>query len=146
MWSDTLMLAERSHVLRLFAWGAACALAGTLLLLAVTIRPRETRLLTVFAVQTAAWGLAEVLAAIVWWRSLAPRDISGAERLDDALWFLTGLESAVVIAGAGIVIAGWRSGRILTLLGAGTAVVVQGLALMLLSLGTITRMAALRIG
>lgn len=145
MWSDTLMIAERGFVLRVLAWGAGCALAGTLLLLLLTIRPRQTRLLNHFAMQTALWGMADVVLALLWWRALAPRDITGAERLDDMLWFLTGLDAGIVVTGVALVVAGWGMTRRLSLLGAGSAIIVHGLALFLLSLHVLSRIAALRI-
>ena len=145
MWSDTLLLAERDWLLRVLVWGAACALLGTTLLLALAVRPRPTRLLSHFASQTALWGLAEVVGAVLGWRALAPRDIAGAERLDDTLWFLAGLDGGIVLAAVAMIAVGWRTGRQLPILGAGAAVVAQGLALLLLNLHTIARIATLRI-
>lgn len=145
MWSDTLLLAERALVLRVFAWGGACAILGTTLLIFLAQQPRATRLLAHFATQTAVWGMFEVTGAVMWWRALAPRDIGGAERLDDRLWFLAGLESGIVVAALAVIVIAWRRGKQLSILGAGTAIVVQGLALFLLNLHTLARIASLRI-
>ena len=145
MWSDTLLLAERAWVLRVLVWGGACALLGTTLLVFLAQRPRSTRLLAHFAIQTAAWGMCQVIGAVLWWRALTPRDIAGAERLDDMLWFLAGLETGIVMAALAMIAIGWRTGKRLSILGAGTAIVVQGLALLLLNLHTLARIATLRI-
>jgi hypothetical protein len=143
MWSDTLMLAERAHLTRLLIWGASSALLATLLLLGAAMRPRATKLLTAFALQTTVWGLGEVVLALVWWRTLVPRDISGFARLERTLWFGAGLESGMVALGVAIAVIGWFLDRRYTLIGAGTAIVAQGLALLILSLRTISRLATL---
>jgi hypothetical protein len=65
---------------------------------------------------------------------LAPRDLAGATRLDRLLWLTIGLDIGFVLIGLTLVATGWRLGRRLGLVGAGTAVVVQGTALLLLDL------------
>ena len=145
MWSDTLVLAERALVLRILVWGAFSALTGTILLLLTTIRPRATALLSHFAAQSAAWGLVEILGAVCWWRLIPQRDLAGAERLDDMLWFLAGLEAGMIGIGVALLAAGWALDRRLSLFGSGIAVLIHGLALLVLDLGAISRIAAIRI-
>lgn len=140
MWADTLLSAERAHLLRLLAWGASSVLAGTALLAWLRVRGEGQRsgggLLEHFAIQTAAWGAVEVAFVATGWRSLAPRDLAAATRLDRLLWMNVGLDVGYILVGATLAIVGWRlgGGRRLGVVGAGTGVVVQGTALILLDL------------
>ena len=134
MWADSLLLAERAHLVRLAAWGAASVVAGTLVLLVLAARRVRSPLLTHFAIQTAAWGTIDLALVLMGWRSLAIRDAEAAARLDRFLWFNTGLDVGYVAVGVALAICGWTLGRRLGLVGAGVGVVVQGLALALLDL------------
>ncbi len=135
MWSDTLLVAERAHLVRLLAWGAASVLVGTALLVLVAARrgvPAGSPLLTNFAIQCAAWGAIDLLIAGVAWRGLALRDVDGATKLDRLLWLNTGLDVGYVGVGIVLAVVGWQLGRRLGLVGAGLGVTVQGLALLVL--------------
>jgi len=136
MWSDTLLAAERAHLVRLLAWGAASVVAGTALLAVVLVARRGTpggsALLTSFAVQCAAWGAIDLAIAGLAWRGLALRDADGATKLDRLLWLNTGLDVGYVAVGVALAVVGWQLGRRLGLVGAGLGVVVQGLALLIL--------------
>lgn len=145
MWSDTLMQAERMLTLQGLLWGAASALAGTALVLMLTVRPRGTVLLLSFGALLALIGLVEAGAAITWLRLLHPRDIAGAERLTAALWFLAGFAAGLTMLGLAITGVGVARPRRNTLMGGGVAVVIHGLALLLLVLRSLTHIAMLRI-
>jgi hypothetical protein len=134
MWADTLLSAERTLFLRLLVWGAASVLVGTALVAWLRARGRPSSLLEQFAILTAGWGAVEVVYAAVARAGLAPRDLAGATRLDRLLWLTIGLDIGFVLIGLTLVATGWRLGRRLGLVGAGTAVVVQGTALLLLDL------------
>jgi hypothetical protein len=134
MWADTLLSAERTLFLRLLVWGAASVLVGTALVAWLWARGRPSSLLEQFAILTAGWGAVEVVYAAVARAGLAPRDLAGATRLDRLLWLTIGLDIGFVLIGLTLVATGWRLGRRLGLVGAGTAVVVQGTALLLLDL------------
>jgi hypothetical protein len=134
MWADTLLAAERAHALRLLAWGAVSVLAGTALLAWLRVRAYRSHLLEQFAVQMAAWGTLVLLIAYVAQRGLALRDLAGATRLDRLLWLAIGLDAGFVLVGIALAAVGWRLGRRLGLIGAGTGIVVQGAALMVLDL------------
>jgi hypothetical protein len=134
MWADTLLSAERTLILRLMVWGAASVLVGTALLAWLRARGRPSSLLEQFAIQTAAWGATETVYGAVALAGLGPRDLSGATRLDRLLWLTIGLDIGFVLVGLTLAVTGWRLGRRLSLVGAGTAVVVQGTALLLLDL------------
>jgi hypothetical protein len=136
MWADTLLAAERAHLLRLLAWGAASVLAGTALLAWHLIRGRGTSLIEHFAIQTTAWGAAELAFGAIAIASLALRDLAGATRLDRFLWLGIGLDVGFLLVGLVLVATGWRlgSGRRYGIVGAGTGIVVQGAALFLLHL------------
>jgi hypothetical protein len=129
MWSDLILAAERAHLVRLVLWGAACVLVGSALLALLAARRAGSPLIRHFAIQMSAWGLVELAFALVAWRSLAPRDLAAATRLDRFVWFGVGLDLGIVGVGATLALAGWMLGRRASLLGAGVAVMVQGLAL-----------------
>jgi hypothetical protein len=134
MWADTLQVAEHAHVLRLLLWGSGSAVVGTALLAWLHVGRRRSALLEQFGLQTAAWGAAELAFAAIARTSLAPRDLAGATRLDRLLWLELGLDGGYLLVGLTLVISGWALGRRLGMVGAGLAVVVQGVALALLHL------------
>lgn len=139
MWADTLLAMERAHLVRLAAWGAASVVAGTALLAWLVFRRRQTPLLHHFALQAALWGVIDLALAALASSSLATRDIAGATRLDRVLWLNIGLDAGYVMVGATLVLVGWRLGRRLGVVGAGTGIIVQGGALALLDLMLATR-------
>jgi hypothetical protein len=134
MWADTLQAAEHAHVLRLLLWGGGSALVGTALLAWLHTGRRRSALLEQFGLQTAAWGAAELAFAAIARSSLAPRDLASATRLDRLLWLELGLDGGYVLVGLTLLVSGWMLGRRLGMVGAGLAVVVQGVALALLHL------------
>ncbi len=134
MWADTLLAAERAHVIRLLAWGAGSAFLGSALLAWLYLGRRRSALLEHFGIQTAAWGTVELALGAVAWSSLGYRDLAAATRLDRLLWLNVGLAGGYVLVGLTLLLVGWRAGRRLGLMGAGLAVVVQGTALALLDL------------
>jgi hypothetical protein len=129
MWADTLLAAERVHLLRLALWGAASLLVGTALVAMLHLRRRRSPLLEHFGIQTAVWGAVEVGAALILLRSLALRDLSGATRLDRLLWMNIGLGMGYALVGLTLVVIGWRAVSRFGLVGAGIAIVLQGAAL-----------------
>jgi hypothetical protein len=136
MWADTLLAAERAHLLRLLAWGAMSLLVGTALLAWHLTHGRGTSLIQQFAIQTTAWGAAELAFVAVAWSSLGLRDLAGATRLDRFLWLAIGLDVGFVLVGLVLIGTGWRfgEGHRNGVVGAGVGVVVQGGALFLLDL------------
>ena len=134
MWSDTLLAAERAHILRLCLWGAASVLAGTMVFALLAVRRVRSPLLFHFALQTLAWGVVELALGALGWRGLAMRDLAAATRLDRFVWFNAGLDLGYAGVGIALAIAAWSLGRRLGLLGAGLGVLVQGLALAVLDL------------
>ena len=134
MWADTLLAAERAHILRLFAWGAASAVTGTAIVAWLRARAAQSPLLLQFGIQTMGWGLAEVALGLFASRGLALRDLAGATRLDRLLWLNIGLDLGYMLVGASILVTGWQIGRRAGLVGAGVGVIVQGSALVLLDL------------
>ncbi len=134
MWADTLFAAERAHILRLVLWGATSVVAGTLVVALITVRRLRSPLLFHFAVQCTAWGIVELGFAALAWRGLVMRDLAAATRLDRFVWFNAGLDVGYVALGITLALTGWTLGRRLGLVGAGVAVVVQGLALAVLDL------------
>jgi hypothetical protein len=134
MWADTLLAAERAHLLRLALWGAASLLIGTALVAALRLGRPRFPLLEHFGIQTGAWGAVELGVALLPLRSLALRDLSGATRLDRRVWMNIGLDVGYVLVGITLVVIGWRAVRRFGLVGAGMAIVLQGAALAVLDL------------
>jgi hypothetical protein len=134
MWADTLEALERAHLIRLLAWGAASMLAGTAILAWLRVGSHRSALLQQFAIQSAAWGAVDAAITLGMWTHLAPRDVASATRLDRLLWLNVGLDIGYVLVGITLIIAAWRLGKRLGLVGAGIGVIVQGGALMLLNL------------
>lgn len=134
MWADTLEIAERAHLLRLLAWSAASILAGTALIAWLRVGLRRSELLKHFGIQAAAWGAVEAVIAGALLMRVAPRDLSSATQLDRVLWLNIGLDVGYALVGATLVLAGFKLGRRLGLVGAGMGVIVQGIALAVLDL------------
>lgn len=132
MWSDTLQHAEYQHLVRLFVWSEASLLVGGVMLAVLIWRRVESPLLRHFAIQTAAWGAVSLLLAYLSWRRLTLRDHAGAVRLDRTIWLNIGLDIGYVAVGATLALTGWYAGRRIGPVGAGLAIVTQGIALGLL--------------
>ncbi len=138
MWSDSLLVLERNHLLLLALWGATSTLAGTAILAWITLRRANAPLLRHFGIQTAAWGLVDL--AICAWSlgSLIPRDFAGAQHLVNMLWLNTGLDAGYVAVGATIAVLAWQWGSRAGGIGAGAGIILQGLALLLLDVRLLT--------
>ena len=134
MWADTLQAAEHAHLLRMLVWAAASVLAGTGLLAFLRMRSLGSDLLAQFAKASVGWGIGVALNAAIQLRSLAPRDVGSATRLDRMLWLSVGLDIGAVAVGVALVVVGWRVGRRMKVVGAGMGVIVQGGALAVLDL------------
>jgi hypothetical protein len=134
MWADTLLAAERAHLIRLVAWGGISVLVGTALLAWLRAGGRRSALLEQFAIQIAAWGAVDLVRAALGRSSLIPRDLAAATRLDRVLWLNIGLDIGYLLVGTALALTGWRLGRRLGLVGAGMGVIVQGTALLVLDL------------
>ena len=132
MWSDMVLAVERGHLLRLLVWGAASVLAGTAVLALLAARRTRSPLLQHFGIQTAAWGAVGLGIAGWAWRGLAERDLAGVTRLINEVWLNVGLDAGYVGVGATLAITGWATARRLGAVGAGLAIVLQGLALLAL--------------
>lgn len=133
-WADTLLDVERLHVLKLLVWGALSVGVGTALLAFLRFRRVDSLLLQHFAIQSVAWGLIDIAIAVWARQGLALRDLASAVALDRFVWLNVGLDVGYVAVGATLALTGWKLGRRLGLVGAGTGVIVQGCALALLDL------------
>jgi hypothetical protein len=134
MWADTLLAAERAHLIRLSVWGGASLLVGSALLGLLRMRGHRSSLLDQFGIQTAAWGALILARALAGLQHLELRDLAGATRLDHFLWLNIGLDTGYVMVGVTLLVLGWRMKQRLGLVGAGLAVMMQGSALALLDL------------
>jgi hypothetical protein len=134
VWADTLLRAEQQHLLRLFLFAGTSIIAGTAIGVLLVIRRARSRLLQHFAIQMSAWGAAVAIFAWASWAGLQLRDVAGAARLERFVWMSAGFDLGVVVTGATLAIAGYVMAKSAATLGAGTAVVIQGLSLFLLDL------------
>ena len=134
MWSDTLLAAERAHLFQLALWGASSAILGTMMLAVVTIRRIAAPIIHWFAIHALGWGVAELILALVRWRTLVMRDVSAATRLDRFTWLNAGLDAGIVGVGLAIAVFAWMHGRRLGAVGAGLGILVQGLGLLVINL------------
>jgi hypothetical protein len=132
MWADTLLALERGHVVRLLVWGSLSLATGLAVLGVLRFRRAESPVLRHFSLQSLIWGAAELTLATFLFTSLALRDLSRATRFANVLWLELGLAAGVVAVGATLAIAGWTLARREGAVGAGLAIMVQGLALLLL--------------
>ena len=134
MWSDTLLAAERSHLIRLVLWAATSAVIGTGIIATLTMRRTTAPILLWFGIQSAAWGLVELVLTAIGFQAVTMRDVSGATRLDRLTWFTAGLDVGIVATGVAVVVVAWIFGRRLGAVGAGLGIVVQGLGLLVMNL------------
>jgi hypothetical protein len=142
MWSDTFLAIERTHFLRIAAWGAACLLVGTALLALVTLRRQRWPLARHFALQTALWGAVDVALALLAMRQLRAPDYAAAVRFDRFVWWSLGVDIGGAAVGVTLALTGWLSGRRLGAVGAGLGVLVQGAALVAIDLVVIGQIGA----
>jgi hypothetical protein len=105
-------------------------------------RAERSPLVFHFGAQMLTWGAGVVVLAVARYATLAPRDFVSAVRLERSLWFGSGLELGLAAAGVTTAVVSWAAGRRLGGVGAGIAVILQGLALAILDMrlaATITR-------
>ena len=134
MWSDTLLAAERGHLIRIVLWAATSAALGTALLAFITLRRMNAPVVFWFTIQTLAWGSLELMVVAGRWQALAMRDVSGATRLDRLTWFTIGLDIGLVGVGVSTAVMAWRRRRSLGAVGGGLVGLVQGVGLLVLDL------------
>jgi len=134
VWADTLFRAEQQHLLRLLLWAATSVVGGTAVGVITAIRRLRSPLLTNFAIQTAAWGVLVGAIAAIWWMGAGLRDVAGATRLERGVWMSMGLDIGCIAVGAVLSTAAWRLSRRMGAVGAGIAISVQGLALLVLDM------------
>jgi hypothetical protein len=121
-------------LLRLFLWSGLSILGGTSAAVTVAVRRARSPLLVHFAIQMAAWGAAiAAIAGFEWWR-VHLRDASGAARLERFLWMNIGLDVGYVAIGVVLAISAWVLAKKMSAVGAGTGILVQGIALLLIDL------------
>lgn len=134
MWSDTLLDAERQHLVALLFWSALSIIGATAIAVTLAARRARSPLLEQFALQMLAWGAIFGMIAGVEVHGLARRDVSGATRLEHILWMNIGLDVGYVAVGVVLGAVGYRLARSMAAVGAGVGLVVQGLAVLLIDL------------
>ena len=134
MWADTLLRAEQRHLLQLLIWAGLSVIAATILGVVLARARSRSPLLEHFAMQSAVWGAVIGAVAAVELHSAALRDLSGAARLERIVWLNVGLDTGYVAVGAMLALSAWLLARKMSAVGAGLAIVVQGLALLVMHL------------
>jgi hypothetical protein len=134
MWSDTLLAAERSHLIRVAIWAVTSAVLGTSIVAIIMVRQIVAPIALWFAVQTMVWGSLELIVSAARWFALSMRDVAGAMRLERLTWFAIGLDIGIVGTGVTAALIAWRLKRHVGAFGGGLGVVVQGLGLLVLDL------------
>ena len=143
MWSDTLLAAERSHLIRIALWAVASAVVGTAIVAGLTVRRLSAPIVFWFAIQTMVVGTLELIVTAARWLGLSMRDVSAATRLDRFTWLAVGLDAGLAGVGVAIMVMAWTRERRLGAFGGGLGVVVQGLGLLVLDLTFISILARL---
>ena len=134
MWSDTLLAAERSHLMRVAIWAATSAAFGMGFVTILTLRRLVAPIIFWFAVQTLVLGSLELIISAARWSALSMRDVSAATRLDRLTWLGVGLDVGLVAVGVTIITLAWTPRRRLGAFGGGLGIIVQGLGLLVLDL------------
>ena len=134
MWSDTLLVAERSHLIRIAIWAFTNAVLGTAFVTIITARRVSAPIVLWFAIQTLAWGSLELIVTAARWSALSMRDVSAATRLDRLTWLGIGIDVGIIGVGMTAALLAWKLSRNLRVFGGGLGVVVQGLGLLVLDL------------
>ncbi len=135
MWSDTLLAAERSHLIRIVIWAVTSAVLGTTFVTIIAVRRRERTDRAVVRDPDARVGFGSSSSS----QRRAGRRCQcamypAATRLDRLTWFAIGIDVGIVGAGVTAVLMAWQFTRNLRAFGGGLGVVVQGLGLLVLDL------------
>lgn len=135
-WADSLLALERLYYLKIVVWGALSILGGSGVITGLLVSRTESRLLRRFAQVTLASGVLAVLSGFLMRHGADLRDLTAAISLDRWLWFGIGFDAGLVLTGLVLAMCGTRAGAVWRpgMVGAGIAVIVQGLALALLTL------------
>ena len=134
MWADTFLHAEQQHLLRLLLWAGLSIVGATSVGTLMAVRRTPSPFLAHFAIQMAVWGtVVGAIAAIELHRSHL-RDLSGAARLERLLWMNVGLDVGYVATGAVLAVYAWTAAKRSAGVGAGTGIVIQGVALLVIDL------------
>lgn len=129
----SLLELERGHLVRLSTWAVASLALGLAALgWARRLAPAPRSFWQHLGIQSAAWGVVDLMIVAAAWNGLVARDLAGAIALDRFLWLNIGLDVGYAMVGITLVVFGARSPRRTGLIGAGVAIVLQGIALAVL--------------
>jgi hypothetical protein len=123
-----LLALEQGHLFRLGVWAVGSLLLGGAMW-AWARRAAVPEFWRHAGIQSAAWGAVDLAIAALAAQGLAPRDVAGAIALDRVLWLNIGLDVGYAMVGLTLLAFGLRAPRRPGLLGAGAAIVAQGVAL-----------------
>ena len=129
----SLLELERDHLARLSLWALASLAVGLLaFVFARRLESGPRSLWQHFGIQSGAWGVVDLLIVAAAWNGLVARDLADAIALDRFLWLNIGLDVGYAMVGITLVVFGARSPRRMGLIGAGVAIILQGVALAVL--------------
>lgn len=144
MWADTLQHAEQLHLLRVCFWGGLSVLAGTALLVLALMHRRASAIIVRFGTVCVLFGAAEIVVAALDYQRVPLRDLSAATRLDRIAWLLLGLYIGLSGVGIAVMLSSYTTARReskepeanrgFSLVGAGAATLLHGIALATLDL------------
>jgi hypothetical protein len=134
VWADIVLHAEQQHLLRLLFWAGLSILGATGVATMMAVRRVHSPFLAYFAGQMAIWGAAVGAIAGFGWSRAHLRDLSGAARLERLVWMNVGFDAGYVAVGVVLALSAWMIARKMAAVGAGVAIVVQGVALLLIDL------------
>ena len=129
MWADSFLRFEQQHVFLLLLWAGSTVLSGTSIAIVLAAQHRESPLLAHFAMQLAGWGVLAGILAGVEWHGIHLRDVAGATRVERLAWLRIGFDLGIMGMGVILAAAGRVMARSPRMVGAGMAVVINGLAL-----------------
>jgi uncharacterized protein DUF6992 len=121
-------------VLQLLTWAALSVVGAASIGVLIMFRRIRSPLLAHFALQTALWGIVIGAVAAANWRGLHLRDYTEAAFLIHALWMLVAGSAGLIVAGLVLALCAWIFARRMAGVGAGVAIAVQGVALLVLNL------------
>jgi hypothetical protein len=115
-------------------WAGLSIVAATAVAVMLAARRARSPLLVHFAVQMAVWGGLIGISGALRFSMATLHDVAGATRLERLVWMNIGLDAGYVAAGAVLSLTAWLLARKMAAVGAGIAIIVQGLALLLINL------------
>lgn len=121
------MVAMREHLYRLGIWAILSIIIGGLIMW----RRWQSESWRHFGLQCAVWGLIDGIIVLFGLQDYSHPDLSATAKLREFIWLNEGLDVGYIGVGVTLMLVRWRVPSS-PLYGAGIAVIIQGLALLVL--------------